>query len=93
VASTSASSPTAIAVEPYLREENPLPLGSIVIKEEYPAGSNCLNDSDLVRWRVMRKEAPGFDPEDGDWHWQWVTRRRARALRRQGHLHQLPRAA
>ena len=21
---------------------------------------------------AMRKEAPGFDPEDGDWHWQWV---------------------
>jgi len=61
----------AIAVEPYLRDANPLPLGSIVIKEEY-SGSDCSNDNDLVRWRVMRKEAPGFDPDDGDWHWQWV---------------------
>jgi hypothetical protein len=66
------------------------PLGSVVIKEEY-AGSNCSNDNDLVRWRVMRKEAPGFDPDDGDWHWQWVDApSRACALRRQGHLHQLP---
>ena len=60
-----------IAAEPYLRDQNPLPEGSIVIKEEY-AGADCRRDADLVRWRAMRKEAPGFDPEDGDWHWQWV---------------------
>jgi hypothetical protein len=60
----------AIAAEPYLRDQNPLPVGSIVIKEEFE-GTDC-RDADLVRWRVMRKEEPGFDPEDGDWHWQWV---------------------
>jgi hypothetical protein len=43
----------------------------VVVKEEY-AGSAC-DDADLNGWRVMRKEAPGFDPVDGDWHWQWVN--------------------
>ncbi|MFN8642953.1 MAG: cytochrome P460 family protein [Candidatus Binatia bacterium] len=60
-----------IAAEPYLRDANPLPVGSIVVKEEYE-GSDCANDGDLARWRAMRKEAPGFDPDAGDWHWQWV---------------------
>ena len=60
-----------IAVEPYLRDQNPLPVGSILIKEEYD-GPSCNRDADLVRWRAMRKEEPGFDAEDGDWHWQWV---------------------
>jgi hypothetical protein len=60
----------AVAAEPYLRNANPLPVGSIVVKEEYD-GAGC-NDRDLTRWRAMRKEEPGFDPADGDWHWQWV---------------------
>lgn len=60
-----------IAAEPYRRLENPLPVGSIVIKEEYE-GVDCSNDADLVSWSVMRKETPGFDTEDGDWHWQQV---------------------
>src|SRR5262245_27339011 len=59
-----------IGAQPYLEDANPLPVGSIVVKEEY-RGSNC-DGGDLVRWRAMRKEAPGFDPQDGDWHWQWV---------------------
>jgi hypothetical protein len=61
----------SIAAEPYLQEQNPLPVGSIIVKEEY-AGTDCNDDSELVQWRAMRKESPGFDPEDGDWHWQWV---------------------
>lgn len=59
------------AVQPYLDHESPLPEGSIVVKEEF-AASNCSDDTKLVRWSVMRKEAPGFDPIDGDWHWQRV---------------------
>ncbi len=61
-----------VAVQPYLGEQNPLPAGSIVIKEEFDA-PDCSDDADLIRWRVMRKEAPGFDPQDGDWHWQQVA--------------------
>lgn len=60
-----------VAVQPYLDNENPLPVGSIIIKEEF-SGPDCA-DNELVRWRVMRKEAPGFDPDDGDWSWQWVN--------------------
>lgn len=60
-----------IAVDPYLSEVNPLPRGSIVVKEEF-SGPDC-KDADLVRWRAMRKEAEGFDPQDADWHWQWVN--------------------
>lgn len=60
-----------IAAQPYLDLENPLPVGSIVVKEEYD-GLDCNNDDELVIWRAMRKEAPGFDPADGDWAWQWV---------------------
>jgi hypothetical protein len=58
----------SIAAEPYRRLENPLPVGSIVVKEEYD-GVDC-SDPDLFRWTAMRKEAPGFDLEDGDWSWQ-----------------------
>ena len=60
-----------IAAQPYRQLQNPLPVGSIVIKEEFDA-ADCSNDADLVSWSVMRKETPGFDPEDGDWHWQWL---------------------
>lgn len=60
-----------IGAGPYLDLESPLPAGSVVVKEEY-GGVDCNDERELVRWRVMRKEAPGFDPEDGDWHWQWV---------------------
>jgi len=59
-----------LAAQPYLEEQNPLPLGSVVVKEEFD-GPEC-DDADLIRWRVMRKESPGFDSEHGDWHWQWV---------------------
>ena len=60
-----------IAAEPYLQEQSPLPVGSIVIKEEFDS-TNCRNDADLVSLSVMGKQAPGFDPADNDWHWQWV---------------------
>lgn len=60
-----------VAAEPYRREQNPLPVGSIVIKEEYD-GVDCSNEAELFRWTAMRKEAPGFDPEDADWNWQRV---------------------
>src|SRR5262249_17724997 len=36
------------------------------------SGSGCA-DANLLQWRAMRKETPGFDSTDGDWHWQWVN--------------------
>ncbi len=62
----------AIAAEPYRRLQNPLPVGSIVVKEEYE-GADCSNEAELTSWSAMRKESPGFDPVDGDWHWQQVA--------------------
>src|SRR5262249_40895209 len=62
------------AADPYQKDANPLPLGSVVVKEEY--GDPQCDYNSLQRWRVMRKEAPGFDPQDGDWHWQYLTPRR-----------------
>jgi sugar lactone lactonase YvrE len=58
----------------YLADAPQLPVGSIVVKEEH--GDGECGQGELLRWRVMRKEAPGFDPEDGDWSWQWLTPRR-----------------
>jgi len=60
-----------IARDAYLDNQDPLPVGSVLVKEEFD-GPGCTDDSDLFQWRVMRKEAPGFDPDDGDWHWQRV---------------------
>jgi sugar lactone lactonase YvrE len=59
-----------IAAQPYVDLANPLPVGSVVVKEEYN-GTSC-DDANLIRWRAMGKQSPGFDPVDGDWHWQWV---------------------
>lgn len=61
-----------VAARAYLENASALPVGSIVVKEEFE-GTDCDRDNELIRWRAMRKEAPGFDPEDGDWHWQWVN--------------------
>jgi len=61
-----------VGLEAYLADENPLPLGSIVLKEEYSA-ADCSDEADLVNWSVMLKEAPGFDSENGDWHWQFLA--------------------
>ena len=55
----------------YLAGENPLPTGTIVVKEVFD-GTDCDDYSELGTWAAMRKEAAGFDPEDGDWHWQEV---------------------
>ena len=58
-----------IAAAAYLAEQNPLPPGSIVVKEEFE-GTSCSDGNNLARWSVMRKETAGFDSVDGDWHWQ-----------------------
>lgn len=52
----------------YINNAATLPAGTVVVKEEF--GGSC-NEADLLAWTVMRKEA-GFDPPNGDWHWQRV---------------------
>lgn len=55
------------SVAPYDANANPLPAGTVVIKEEYD-DPTC---GHLASWSVMRKE-PGFDSAHGDWHFQHV---------------------
>ncbi len=62
----------AIGADAYLADENPLPAGTIVVKEEF-AGANCDNDADLEFWSAMRKQTAGFDPGAGDWRFQEVA--------------------
>jgi len=57
------------AAQPYIDLANPLPVGSIIVKEEF-SQADC--SGDLVRYRAMRKEMPDYD-RDGDWHWQEVS--------------------
>ena len=54
----------SIGAQPYLSNANPLPIGTTVVKEQF-SSPDC-NQNSLIRWRVMRKEAPGFDALDGD---------------------------
>lgn len=61
-----------IALAAYLAEADELPVGSVIIKEEF-AGGTCDSDDDLTLISAMRKEDPGFDSEDRDWHFQEVT--------------------
>ena len=61
----------AIGAEAYLADDNPLPEGTVVVKETFD-GATCDNDDELVLWSAMRKEQAGFDAQDADWHWQDV---------------------
>lgn len=61
----------AIGAADYQAGTNPLPVGTIVVKEEFE-GTNCNDDSELKLWSAMKKEAAGFDPVDADWRWQEV---------------------
>jgi hypothetical protein len=49
----------------------PLPVGTLVVKEEY-GDAIC---AELTGYTLMRKEAPGYDPRFGDWHWQRLDAR------------------
>lgn len=60
-----------IGAQAYLADENPLPVGTIVVKEEF-VGVDCSDDNELEFWSAMRKEAAGFDSQDADWRWQEV---------------------
>ena len=60
------TSPEAAA--PYRMNAARLPVGALVIKEEY-ADASC---SRLRAWTVMRKEPAGYDAAHNDWRWQRV---------------------
>ncbi len=54
-----------VALDAYTTRGEPLPDGSLLVKEEH-ADETC---TDLVGFAVMMREE-GYDPDRGDWHWQ-----------------------
>jgi hypothetical protein len=44
----------------------PFAVGDLIVKEEF-SDHGC---TALTGYTLMRKEAPGYDPRYGDWHWQ-----------------------
>jgi hypothetical protein len=56
------------AADAYRMNAPALPVGTLVVKEEY-ADPSCAR---LRAWTVMRKEPAGYDPAHGDWRWQRV---------------------
>ncbi len=56
----------------YLADADPLPEGTIVIKEAF-TGTTCDTAAELGSWVAMLKRQAGYDPEDGDWQWQRVV--------------------
>jgi hypothetical protein len=52
----------------YTHNADPLPAGTLVIKEEH-ADPSCADPP--IGLSVSHKEH-GFDPAHGDWHWQHV---------------------
>lgn len=56
------------AASAYRMNAATLPVGTLVIKEEF-SDASC---SRLISWTVMRKEPTGYDPTHGDWRWQRV---------------------
>lgn len=59
-----------VALAPYQNRDVPFPEGSTLVKEEY-VDDQC---TDLERWTAMKREAPGYAPEGGDWHWQRIDK-------------------
>lgn len=56
------------AADAYRMNAPRLPVGTLVVKEEF-VDASC---SRLRAWTVMRKEPAGYDPTHGDWRWQRV---------------------
>ena len=54
------------ALDAYLNRDAAFAEGAVIVKEEH-FDDQC---TDLERITAMRREAPGFAPEAGDWHWQ-----------------------
>lgn len=61
-----------IGADGYLNDVDPLPEGTIVVKEEFK-GATCDNDAELEFLSAMLKREPGFDAEDNDWQWQEIA--------------------
>jgi hypothetical protein len=54
----------------YDADQDPLPAGTLVLKEEFD-GDDTACSGPVLAWSVAHKES-GFAPPHGDWHWQHV---------------------
>lgn len=56
---------------PYMNRDAPIPVGSVVVKEEFEFGdSTC--EGPIKQWTVMKRLAAGASPSTLDWTWQQV---------------------
>ena len=56
-----------VASDPYTTASYPLPVGSVVVAEQYGDDSSC---GSLNGYYLMAKEKQGYDNAGNDWHWQ-----------------------
>lgn len=65
------ASPEALST--YLQRDQPFPVGAVIVEQEY-VDDQC---SDLERFTAMKREASGYAPDAGDWHWQRLAKDRS----------------
>jgi hypothetical protein len=63
------------ALDAYQNRDAPLPVGAILLKEEYEFGDESCSGP-LVQWTVMQRLEAGSSPDALDWHWQRVDAER-----------------
>ncbi|MCA9515243.1 MAG: cytochrome P460 family protein [Myxococcales bacterium] len=63
------------ALAPYRDRDQPFPVGSLVVKEEFDFGDlDCTGP--IVQWTVMQKLEDGSAPDQLDWTWQKIDTKR-----------------
>lgn len=63
------------AFGPYQARDRPIPVGAVVLKEEYDfADTTCSGPVKL--WTVMQRREPGSSPTTLDWRWEEVDGQR-----------------
>ncbi len=56
---------------PYQGRIDPIPVGGVVVKEEYEFGDSTCS-GDIKQWTVMKRLESGSSPVTLDWTWQQV---------------------
>lgn len=52
---------------------DPMPAGSVVVKEKYVRRSQTHSPAQMTALGVMIKREPGYAPENGDWEYAYIT--------------------
>jgi hypothetical protein len=59
------------ALGPYTHHDAPIPVGAVLLKEEYEFGDDTCAGP-IKQWTVMKHLAAGTAPDQLDWKWQRV---------------------